>query len=121
MQHIFQRIFQQMLHSAKWKRIASTNHFFIYFLRDSAKESFFLSRENLFLKESLNPANGGFFSLMETVTLLESFFLPAETVTAVSGNQFFLKKILFLLVETDFFGYRKPFFSYIFQGVLHPN
>ena len=35
------------------------------------------------------PAIGeGFFSLMETVPLFESFFLLVETVTAMNGNQF---------------------------------
>ena len=38
---------------------------------------------------------------METATLLESFFLQVETVTAMSGNQF-LNTELILLVETDF-------------------
>ena len=30
----------------------------------------------------------GFFPIMETVTLIESFFLQVETVTVISGNQF---------------------------------
>ena len=41
------------------------------------------------MKEPFILAVGeGFFSLIETVTLLESFILLAETVTAISGNQF---------------------------------
>ena len=40
---------------------------------------------------SMNPSLG-FFSLMDIVTLLESFFLLAETVTAMSGDQFLKTK-----------------------------
>ena len=69
--------------------LTSTNHF-LYFFRDSCRGKLFrLSSENVFLKESFIPAIGeGFFSLMETVPLFESFFLLVETVTAMNGNQF---------------------------------
>ena len=40
---------------------------------------------------SMNPSLG-FFSLMDIVTLLESFFRLAETVTAMSGDQFLKTK-----------------------------
>ena len=57
--------------------------------QEMLEKAFFLSSGNLFLNESFIPAIGeGYFSLMKTVTLLESLFLLAETVTAVSGNQF---------------------------------
>ena len=70
--------------------LASTNHFF----RDSCLgKLLFLSSGNVFLNESFIPAIGeGFFSLMETVTLLESFFLLAETV--MSGNQFLKTELI---------------------------
>ena len=44
---------------------------------------------------SMNPSLG-FFSLMDIVTLLESFFLLAETVTAMSGDQFLRTKLIIL-------------------------
>ena len=76
--------------------VASRNHFFIYFFRDSCRRKlFFLFSGNLFLSESFIPAIGkGFFSLMETVTLLECFFLLAETVTAMNGNQFLKRELI---------------------------
>ena len=53
---------------------------------------------NLPLNESFSQAIAeGIFSLVETVTLYESFFVPSETVTPMSENQ-----NLFLLVETYF-------------------
>ena len=77
--------------------LASTNHF-VHFFRDSCRgKVFFLSSGNEVLNESFIPVIGeGFFSLMETVTLLESFFLLAETV--MSGNQI-LKAELILAGE----------------------
>ena len=98
---------------------------FIYFFqRLLPKKALFLSSGNLFLNESFIPAIGGrFSSLMEAVTLLESFFLLLETVTAMSGNQF-LKTKLILAGGNWFPGQWKPsssIVSYIFQGVLHPN
>ena len=64
--------------------------FFIYFFQRLLPEkAFFLSNGNVFLNESFIPAIAEeFFSQMETVALLESFFLLAATVTAMSGNQF---------------------------------
>ena len=56
---------------------------------------------------------------METVTLLENFFLLAVTVTAMSGNQL-LKAELILADGNCSFGQWKPFsfiVSYIVQGV----
>ena len=69
--------------------LGSTNQFLYIFSENPAGESLFLSSGNVFLNKSFIPAIGeGFFPLMETVTLLESFLLLAETVTAMSGNQF---------------------------------
>ena len=52
------------------------------------EKGFFLSSGNLFLNKFLILAVGeGYFSLMKTVNLLESFFLQVETVAAMSGNQ----------------------------------
>ena len=75
--------------------LAKTNHF-LNFFRDSCQgKLFFLSGGNLFLNESFIPAfEEGFFSLMETITLLESFFLQVETVTAMSGNQFLKTELI---------------------------
>ena len=71
--------------------------FFIFPLLEKVS---FSVQWNVFLNESFIPAIGeGFLSLMETVTLFESFFLPVEI--AMSGNQF-LKTELILVVETDF-------------------
>ena len=70
--------------------LASKNQFsYIFFSDTTAGESLFLSNGNVFLNEYFIPAiEEELFSLMETVTLLESFFLQAEIVTAISGNQF---------------------------------
>ena len=75
--------------------LASTNHF-SYLFRDSCQgKLFFLSSRNVFLKESIIPAIGeGFFSLIEIVTLLERFLLLAETVIAMSGNQFLMTELI---------------------------
>ena len=58
-----------------------------------------------FLNESFIPAIGErFSSLMETVTLLEHFFLIVETVTAMSDETYSRWwKVIFWLVETIFF------------------
>ena len=65
--------------------LANSNQSF--FQRLLSEKAFFLSPGNLFLNESFVLAIGeGYSSLMKTVTLLESFFLLAETVTALSGN-----------------------------------
>ena len=102
-------IFQRMLHSqvVETDFLGSTNHFFLYvFPETPARERFLLSSGNLFLNESFILAVGeGFFSLMETVTLLESFFYQRKPSLLFSGQW-------------------KPFCSigsYIFQQVLHPN
>ena len=59
------------------------------------EKAFLLSSGNLFLNESFIPPIGeGFFSLMETFALLESFFLLAETVSAMSGNQFLKTELI---------------------------
>ena len=61
--------------------------FFIFFQRLLPGKLFFLSSGNVFLNEFFIPAIGkGFFSLIETVALLESLFLPAEI--AMNGNRF---------------------------------
>ena len=62
--------------------LASANHFlYIFFHRLPPKKAFFLSNGNVFLNESFIPAIGEeFFSQMETVTLLRSFF-------STSGNR----------------------------------
>ena len=81
------RIFQRMLRSGWWKRIfwLVQTIFYIFFQRPLLEKAFFLSSGNLFLNESFTPAIGeGFFYLMETVTLLESFLLLAKTLTAMS-------------------------------------
>ena len=73
--------------------LASKNHFSLFFQRLLSAKAFFLFSGNVFLNESIIPAIGeGFFSLMETVTLLESFFLLAETV--MSGNQFLKTELI---------------------------
>ena len=69
--------------------LASTNHFLYIFSEIPAGESFFVSNGNAFLNESVIPVIGEeFLSLMEIVTLLESFFLLAETVTGIGTDQF---------------------------------
>ena len=62
----------------------------MFFQRLMPEKAFFLSSGNVFLNEFFIPAIGeGFFSLMETVTLLTlNFLLLAETVTAIIANQF---------------------------------
>ena len=67
----------------------------MYFFRILSEKGFFLTSGNLFLNESFIPGNGeGFLFLMETVTLLESFFLLAEIVTSMSGNQFLKTELI---------------------------
>ena len=75
--------------------LASANHC-LYFFRDACRgKLFFLPSGNVFLNESFIPAIGeGFFSLIETVAFIESFFLLAETVTAMSGNQFLKTELI---------------------------
>ena len=91
--------------------LASTNQLLYIFPESIAGASFFWSSENLFLSKSFIPAIGeGYFSLMKTVTLLESFFLLVETVTAVSRNQF-LKKELILAGKTNFLASGNHFLS----------
>ena len=66
--------------------LASTNHFVHFFRNSCWGKLLFLSSENVFFNESLILAIGeGLFSLMEIVTLLESFFLLAQTI--MSGKQ----------------------------------
>ena len=63
--------------------------FMAIFSETPAEKSLFSVYWKRFLNESFIPAIGeGYFSLMETVTLLESFLLLAETVYAMSGKQF---------------------------------
>ena len=81
-----------MLHSGQWKRIFWLVQTIVHILFQTVLpgKAFCLSSANVFLNESFIPAIGErFFSLMETVTLLSSFFLLAETVTAMSGNRTF--------------------------------
>ena len=69
--------------------------FSVFFQRLLPEKGFFLSSGNLFLNKSFIPGNGeGFLFLMETVTLLESFFLLAEIVTSMSGNQFLKTELI---------------------------
>ena len=67
---------------------------FHIFFRDSYwGKLFFLSSGNAFFNESFIQAIGvEFFSLMETFTLLESFFLLVDTV--MSGNQFLKTELI---------------------------
>ena len=85
-----------------------------FFQRLLLEEAFFLSSGKLFFNESFIPAIGeGFYSLMETINLLEKFFLRAESVTAMSGNQFLKTELIladfvdggnhFLLLSHTFF------------------
>ena len=93
--------------------LASANHFSYFFPRLLLRKAFFLSHGNVFLNESFIPAIGkGFFSPMETVTLLETFFLLVETV--MIGNQF-LKIELILTGRNWFSGWRKSFSSIVFS------
>ena len=55
--------------------LASTNQFLYFFQRLLPERAFLLSSGNEFLNESFISAIGEeFFSLMDTITLLESFF-----------------------------------------------
>ena len=68
---------------------------YIFFQRLLLEKAFFLSSGNLILNESVILTVGvRFFSVMKTVTLLESFFLLKETVTAMSGNHFLKTKLI---------------------------
>ena len=67
--------------------LASTKHFLYFFIGSCQGKLLFLSNGNVSLNESFIQAIGeGFFSLLKTVTLLESFLLLAETV--MRGKQF---------------------------------
>ena len=90
-------IFQQMLHSGQWKRIfwLVQTIFCIFFQRLLPEKGLFWSSGNLFLNKSFIPAIGeGYFSPMKTATLLERFFLLAEPVTLMSGNQFLKTELI---------------------------
>ena len=106
-----------MLCSGQWKRIFWLEQtIFIYFFRDFRQRELFLSSGNLPLNESFIQAIAeGFFSLVETVTLYERFFVPSETVTAMSENQF-LKAELIFASRTDFLASENhfPLLSQIF-------
>ena len=74
--------------------LASTNHFLHIFSKTSGGESFFQFIGNLFLNESFIPAIGeGYFCLMETVTLLESFFSSSENRHCYEWKQLLKDKI----------------------------
>ena len=100
--HIIQRVF----HSGGGNAFSGQCKPFIYifFQRLLLEKAFFLSSGNLILNESVILTVGvRFFSVMKTVTLLESFFLLTEYVTAMSGNHF-LKTKLILSGENSFSG-----------------
>ena len=65
--------------------------FYIFFFQNPASESFFPSSENeSFLKEYFIPAiEKAFLSSGNHLLYLRIFFLLAETVTYMSGNQLF--------------------------------
>ena len=95
---------------------SGTGFFISFFQRHLPEKAFFLSSGNVFLNESFIPAIGeGYFSLMKTVTLLESFFLLVETVTATSGNQFLKTELIlagdFLTSGNHFLPYCLIYFS----------
>ena len=72
--------------------LASTNHFLNFFQRLLLRKAFLFCL-NVFLNESFITAIGeGFLSLMENVTLLESYLLLAETV--MSGKQFLKTELI---------------------------
>ena len=86
-------------------------------------KAFLLSSGNVFLNESFIPAIGEGLSLSCGNRLCDKFFLLAESVTDMSGNQF-LKTNLILATENRFSGLWKPFSSIasdIFLRVLHPG
>ena len=86
-------------------------------------KAFLLSSGNVFLNESFIPAIGEGLSLSCGNRLCDKFFLLAEGVTDMSGNQF-LKTNLILATENRFSGLWKPFSSIasdIFLRVLHPG
>ena len=73
--------------------LASANHFLYFFIDSCRGKLLFLSSGDVSLNESIIPAVGeGFLSLMETVALLKSFLLLAETV--MSGNQFLKTELI---------------------------
>ena len=106
----WKRIFRRMLHSRWWKRIFWLVETIIYIFSETPPgESFFSVWWKRIFERILHCDYWRrIFSLMETAALLESFFLEAETVTAMSWNQF-LKTELILLVETDFLASRNYF------------
>ena len=76
--------------------LAITTHF-LYSFKDFCRGKLFFCLVDCIFERILHSGYWGvFFSLMETVTLLESFFLLAETV--MSGNQI-LKAELILAGE----------------------
>ena len=91
--------------------LASTNHFLHIFSKTPAGESFFQFIGNLFWNESFIRAIGeGYFCLMETATLLESFFSSSGNRHCYEWKQILKGKIysswwklIFWLVETIFF------------------
>ena len=73
--------------------LASTNHFLYFFQRLlPGKAFFFQSSGNVFLNESFIPAIGEKF--LKAISLPETFFLLAETVTAMNGNQFLKTELI---------------------------
>ena len=76
--------------------LASGNDFLYIFFRDSCQKKLFSpSSGNIFLNESFIPAIGeGFPFSWRPSTLIESFFLLADTVTYMNENQFLKKKII---------------------------
>ena len=103
--------------------LASKKHFVYIFLETPAEKALFLSSGNLFLNESFIPAIGeGFFSLMESVTLLESFFSTSGNRHCYESRPTFKDKtyssrwkLTFRLVETIFLHC-----LIYFQGALNP-
>ena len=88
----WKRIFQRMLHHGQWKRnfwLVETI-FYKCFSRLLPIKVLFPSSGNAFLNKALILAIGeGFFLQWKFSTLLESFFLPAKTVTKREYNSLF--------------------------------
>ena len=72
--------------------LASTNHFLHFFRSSCRGKLLFLSSGNVFLNESFIPAIGEKF--LKAISLPETVFLLAETVTAMNGNQFLKTELI---------------------------
>ena len=92
-------------YSCSWKLIFwLVEVTFLHLPGTPASESYFPSSGNVFLnKYFLLYSEEGFSVLRKpkTISSYLSYSLQVETVTEISGNQFFWGKILFLLVQRD--------------------